>query len=82
MKTKSPVIRLLIATYFSLWIISESCEENPQPVIGILAQTTNPDSSYSNTSYIAASYVKFVEMFGARAVPVLPHQTDAYYKGL
>ena len=30
-------------------------------------------------SYIAASYVKFVEMAGARAVPVLLDQSDEYY---
>ena len=31
------------------------------------------------TSYIAASYVKFVESGGARVVPILINQPDDYY---
>ena len=32
------------------------------------------------TSYIAASYVKFVESGGARVVPILIDQSDDYYQ--
>jgi len=47
-----------------------------RPLIGILSQSLGPDSmngaSYDpRNSYIAASYVKFVEAGGARAVPIL-----------
>jgi len=44
------------------------------PIIGILAQEVYPDSkvaiTYNATSYIAASYVKFVEGAGGRVVPI------------
>eukprot|EP00906_Rhabdomonas_costata_P038540 RCo054404 len=39
---------------------------NPQPVIGVLDQPW----SNASVSYIAASYVKFLEMAGARVVPL------------
>ena len=32
------------------------------------------------TSYIAASYVKFVESGGSRVVPILIDQSDDYYQ--
>ena len=41
---------------------------NDRPVIAILAQPDRTEGS--NRSYIAASYVKFVEASGARVVPV------------
>ena len=57
---------------------------NNRPIIGILSQDLTDDlaakeegSSYS--SYIAASYVKFVESGGARVVPVFVNQSDWYY---
>jgi gamma-glutamyl hydrolase len=43
-------------------------EGNDRPLIGILSQSLGPHNS---SSYIAASYVKFVEAAGARAVPIL-----------
>ena len=49
------------------------------PVIAILAQTYF-NSDYPNTSYIAASYVKYLESAGAQVVPVLNDQTDDYYE--
>lgn len=39
------------------------------PVIGIYTQTLTNTSS-SKSSYIAASYVKFIEMSGAQVVPI------------
>ena len=49
--------------------------ENPTPIVGILTQEVSqlilrkyPNKSY--TSYIAASYVKFVEGAGGRVVPI------------
>lgn len=49
--------------------------ENTRPIIGILTQEISnfvrrnyPDKEYS--SYIAASYVKFVEGAGGRVVPI------------
>lgn len=44
-----------------------------RPLIGILSQGGEP--APEGTSYIAASYIKFVESAGARAVPIL-HDTS------
>ena len=43
---------------------------NNRPIIAILAQDDAPGSS---RSYIAASYVKFIEASGARVVPIPAH---------
>ncbi|CAL4100204.1 unnamed protein product, partial [Meganyctiphanes norvegica] len=57
---------------------------NNRPVIGIVGQKPS-DSMLSGlddknyTSYIAASYVKYLESAGARVVPILTHQDDDYY---
>ncbi|XP_069946351.1 gamma-glutamyl hydrolase isoform X1 [Cherax quadricarinatus] len=59
---------------------------NHRPIIGILAQrpevhiVTGLDKKY--TSYIAASYVKFLESAGARVVPILTYQDNDYYENL
>ncbi|KAK9908388.1 hypothetical protein WJX75_007144 [Coccomyxa subellipsoidea] len=47
---------------------TNSTKLNDRPLIGILSQPGNP--APGNQSYIAASYVKFVESAGARAVPI------------
>ncbi|KAM6454593.1 gamma-glutamyl hydrolase [Liasis olivaceus] len=45
--------------------------ENERPIIGILAQETDFKSFQKfGSSYIAASYVKFIESAGARVVPI------------
>ena len=48
----------------------------------MLAQECQPyfPESICNTSYIAASYVKFVESGGARVVPVMINQPEEYYR--
>ncbi|KAH7280475.1 hypothetical protein KP509_37G069300 [Ceratopteris richardii] len=61
-----------------------SCDDcatsHTRPLVGILSQPGDGDGgniikrmgwNSSNVSYIAASYVKFVEMGGARAVPLI-----------
>lgn len=44
------------------------------PIIGVLAQEVYPNGlitrNFNATSYIAASYVKFVEGAGGRVVPI------------
>eukprot|EP00243_Klebsormidium_subtile_P003003 TRINITY_DN16135_c0_g1_i1.p1 TRINITY_DN16135_c0_g1~~TRINITY_DN16135_c0_g1_i1.p1 ORF type:complete len:367 (+),score=79.77 TRINITY_DN16135_c0_g1_i1:303-1403(+) len=58
---------------------------NNRPLIGILSQPGDGDGgevvhkdeeAKYNTSYIAASYVKFVETGGARAVPIMYDASD------
>jgi len=56
---------------------------NPRPIVGILAQEmphSLEDSFVNKTSYIGAAYVKYIESAGARVVPVLINQDDAYYE--
>lgn len=58
------------------------CNENP--VIGILAQETywGVMKHYrfsSNSTYIAASYVKLIESSGGRVIPIFTNRTFAYY---
>lgn len=46
---------------------------NERPIIGIITQPGMKEDTFipKNHTYIAASYVKFVEGGGARAVPIL-----------
>ena len=58
---------------------------NERPIVGILAQDIDTSSFtlLKNTkykSYIAASYVKFLESGGARVIPVLIDQPKEYYQ--
>ncbi|XP_051878631.1 gamma-glutamyl hydrolase-like [Pristis pectinata] len=56
---------------------------NQRPVIGVLAQETGGDIIKFGNSYIAASYVKFLESAGARVVPIrVIKLTVAEYKEL
>lgn len=59
---------------------------NNRPIIGILAQELSDYMSNkypgNHTSYIAASYIKYVEGGGARAVPIMINQTESYYENL
>ncbi|XP_012937600.1 gamma-glutamyl hydrolase, partial [Aplysia californica] len=52
------------------------------PVIGILAQATPPPYGVFGNQYIEASYVKYLEMAGARVVTIRGYQTDQYYHTL
>lgn len=54
-------------------------DNNHQPVIGVLAELNDAPVVGPAVPYIAASYVKFVEMGGARVVPVFDRQNDDYY---
>lgn len=60
------------------------CEKlNDRPIIGILAQEANLHGLDSlGKSYIAASYVKYVESAGARVVPLRIGLPDEEYKKL
>ncbi|XP_068860950.1 gamma-glutamyl hydrolase [Aphelocoma coerulescens] len=57
-----------------------AAERNDRPIIGILSQECHFDEYQRfGRSYIAASYVKFVESAGARAVPIRLNLTDEEY---
>ncbi|KAM9813994.1 gamma-glutamyl hydrolase [Neosynchiropus ocellatus] len=53
---------------------------NSRPIIGVLAQEIFPNDRFAQGStYIAASYVKYLEAAGARVVPVRINQTQEEY---
>jgi hypothetical protein len=52
---------------------------NTRPLIGILSQPGDP--AEGKDSYIAASYIKFVEAGGARVVPFLHDMPAAEVRG-
>jgi len=47
-----------------------SAKENTKPIFGILTQPFNNNPYNYTSSYIAASYVKFIESSGGRVVPI------------
>ena len=57
----------LLAIIFTVSVHSSLPPQNP--IIGIYTQTS-PYSEFGTASYIAASYVKFIEMSGAQVIPI------------
>lgn len=56
---------------------------NLRPVIGVLAQEISPEHKFARgSSYIAASYVKYLEGAGARVVPVRINLTETDYRNI
>ncbi|KAL4635213.1 gamma-glutamyl hydrolase-like [Arapaima gigas] len=74
---------LTVLIFFScaLPAVLISNKRNDEPIIGVLAQELRSASS-PGTSYIAASYIKFLESAGARVVPVKINQTQEEYESL
>jgi len=70
---------LILIIFFELKLTN--CNDNP--VVGILTQETywSDFKKYtsSNSTYIAASYVKAVEASGGRVIPVFTNRTTEYY---
>ncbi|CAJ1050807.1 gamma-glutamyl hydrolase-like [Xyrichtys novacula] len=59
----------------------KSQQLNYRPIIGVLAQENLPgDQLAPAPSYIAASYVKYLEGAGARVVPIRINRTEEEYK--
>ncbi|XP_019383268.1 PREDICTED: gamma-glutamyl hydrolase [Gavialis gangeticus] len=52
---------------------------NERPIIGILTQECPPSFLKYGSSYLAASYVKFIESAGARVVPIRLNRSDEEY---
>jgi len=51
-------------------LVIVSAQQNLRPVIGIVTEPTSPSLAKYGNSFISAGYVKFVEMAGARVVPI------------
>uniref|UniRef100_A0A668ABR5 folate gamma-glutamyl hydrolase n=2 Tax=Myripristis murdjan TaxID=586833 RepID=A0A668ABR5_9TELE len=80
---KKKMFVLLLCISLSSVPFCSSAERNDAPIIGILAQEVSKYSTVPNvTSYIAASYVKFLESAGARVVPIMINKTVEEYKTL
>lgn len=75
-----------------LWLATTSLPEQV-PVIGIYTQSDQSDEPTgdvprpkqlkgSNYTYIAASYVKYIQMSGAQVVPIFAYSEQAYFDDL
>lgn len=83
---KAIAILLLIALATAL--------PNQRPIIGIFTQSTDSDEptvegiesssspNSANTTYIAASYIKYVQMSGAQVVPIFAYSNRSYFDDL
>ncbi len=71
---------LLLALLLVLHGVPVHCSGVLKPVIGVVTQDNEQGWPAINTTYIAASYVKFIEGAGARVVPVFIHRAgeDGY----
>ncbi|XP_017098550.2 gamma-glutamyl hydrolase A [Drosophila bipectinata] len=72
---------------FLMGTLMLSSAEISTPIIGILTQEVYPDGLISRhfenkTSYIAASYVKYLEGAGAQVVPIWIGRNRSYYEDL
>jgi len=91
--THYPIPIAMVSAVFLLFLLL-GCEGlsvgevNNRPIIGILSQTIHSEldallpPGHNYTTYIAASYVKWVEAAGARAVPIIVENeisTNEYY---
>jgi len=63
-------------------ITTTTARRNDNPVIGIVAQDLKHPQPGRGPSYIAASYVKWLESAGARVVPIMVNQTKEQYTHL
>ncbi|CAF3844324.1 unnamed protein product [Rotaria sp. Silwood1] len=80
------VIRLLLLLILTIAQINGDKKnkdltiENTRPIIGILTQPTPILWMKPNrTTYLGASYVKYIEATGAQVVPIRMYQTTDYY---
>ncbi|XP_016891829.1 gamma-glutamyl hydrolase isoform X2 [Cynoglossus semilaevis] len=78
----------LLVVVVCLWCGSNVCAAqgsrlNDRPIIGVLAQENLPEDIFAQgSSYIAASYVKYLEGSGARVAPIRINLTEAEYTKL
>ncbi|XP_069387608.1 gamma-glutamyl hydrolase-like isoform X2 [Paralichthys olivaceus] len=75
-----PAVALPTTLACSLWCGAMNQPLNSRPIIGVLAQEACKEQrTTAGSSYIAASYVKFLESAGARVVPVRVNLTEEEY---
>merc|ERR1712013_26179 len=92
------IIIIIVIVMFRSFLLTVFCcvqacvgELNDRPIIGIVSQTIHPEldailpPGHNYTTYIASSYIKWVEAAGARAVPVIVENevtSEEYYQKL
>ena len=65
------LLAALIVAMGTVAALANTSISNPSPVIGVLAEpSTSLGHNVGGTSFIAASYVKWLEAAGARVVPL------------
>jgi len=69
----------VLFVFLFAWCLVEAAQ---RPIIGVFSQPTSGTLKPHGTSYIAASYVKFLESAGARVVPIHYDSTQAQLKQL
>lgn len=72
-------VLLGVINCFHGYRIDSRSSASDRPIIGVLAQETDPDSRHYGDTYIPAGYFKYLEMAGARAVPVFVKKGMDYY---
>lgn len=73
----SPTMMMMALVIVAAAVVSAA--SNDQPVIGVFDQPVN---GASGPSYLAASYVKYLESAGARVVPLHYRDTSANLRSL
>jgi len=77
MQDISSRIPVVLAAIFCM--VAGGATSNNRPTIGVLLQETT-DVFAVNGTYVAASYVKFVEAGGAQVVPIFLNKPSTYYE--
>lgn len=68
--SSSPLLLLVFLLLVIIGAVAVAHARDSRPIIGILTQPTRKEPNALGASYLAASYVKWVESSGARVVPV------------
>lgn len=75
------VVLLYMLVFTSGYVIQKT-DLNYRPIIGVLAQESDPEDLQYGDTYISATYFKYLEMGGARAVPVFVKRSGDYYESI
>ncbi|XP_071830449.1 gamma-glutamyl hydrolase-like [Apostichopus japonicus] len=78
----SPLFAFPVLYAVYVYVGSGSAFVNNRPIIGVMTQESPSDVSQFGSTYLPATYVKFVEASGARVVPILVNQSDIYYENM
>ncbi|GFY42240.1 gamma-glutamyl hydrolase [Trichonephila inaurata madagascariensis] len=72
----------LFFTFFLFLGVNGFNALNDRPIIGVVTEEINSTIVPEAKSYLLASYVKFLELAGARVVPIWIHEPRSYYEDI